>query len=55
MQIRPVVSSILPGEHLQVKLPRVFTHSPPTHGCESHSFKSTEKIYANHIVLLENT
>lgn len=47
MQINPVGLSLLPGEHSQLKDPRLFLQAPLTHGLLSHSFISTiqkEKI-----------
>lgn len=40
MQISPVESSLLPGEHSQLKDPRLFLQAPLTHGLLSHSFVS---------------
>lgn len=47
IQINPVELSLLPGEHSQLKDPRLFLQAPLTHGLLSHSFISTiqkEKI-----------
>lgn len=40
MQMRPVGSSLLPGEQTQAKEPALFLHTPLTQGLLSHSFKS---------------
>lgn len=43
MQIRPVRSSTLPGEHTHEKEPALFLHTPLIHGLLSHSFRSETK------------
>lgn len=43
MQIRPVRSSMLPGEHTHEKEPALFLHTPLIHGLLSHSFTSGKK------------
>ena len=43
IQMRPVVSSLLPEEHSQMKEPAMFLHTLLTQGLFSHSFKSVNK------------
>lgn len=40
IHISPVESNLLPGEHSQLKDPRLFLQAPLTHGLLSHSFIS---------------
>ena len=43
IQMKPVVSSLLPEEHSQMKEPAMFLHTLLTQGLLSHSFKSVNK------------